>query len=158
MGAWGDGPFECDSGLDAAFALLDHLARQVEQTARGTGGDRSSVVYDTQALAAHVALLCLVAEAVYRPAMFVPIRGMPLPDADVVSAWRDKFLARYARLAGEELEATPAELERLAQEAAGPLARLAEVSRRHVADSEATHQAVETEVVAARQQEARQRG
>jgi hypothetical protein len=39
------------------------------------------VVHDAQELAAHVALLCLVAEAVYRQALFAPIRGMPLPAA-----------------------------------------------------------------------------
>jgi hypothetical protein len=103
-------------------------------------------------------LLCLVAEAVYRPALFAPIRGMPLPAADVVATWRDEFLARYAQLGGQVWEATPVELERLAQEAASPLSRLAELSRRQAETAEATHQAVVAEVVAARQREARANG
>ena len=86
MGAWGNGPFDSDGGLDEVFALLDHLTTKVEQIACGSGGDRSSVIRDEQELAADVALLCLVAEAAYRPALFVPIRGLPLPDAETIRA------------------------------------------------------------------------
>src|SRR5262245_961425 len=118
MGMWGDGPFESDGGLDEVFALLGHLTGKVEQVARGTGGDRSSIIHDAQELAANVELLRLVAEAAYRPAMFAPVRGMPLPDPEVVAGWRGEFLARYARLAREQVEGTPAELERFGREAA----------------------------------------
>ena len=154
MGMWGDGPFESDGGLDEAFALLKHLSSKIEQVARGTGGDRSSIIYDGQELAANVELLRLVAEAAYRPAMFAPIRGMPLPDPGVIAGWRDEFLARYARLAMEQVEGTPAELERFGREIAAPLARLADLSRQQSDASEATQREVWAEVIAAREREA----
>jgi hypothetical protein len=153
MGAWGDGAFECDGGLDEAFALLGHLSLKVEHIARGTEGDRSSLMHDAQELAANVELLRLVAEVVYRPAMFVPIRGMPLPDPEVIDGWRGEFLSRCARLAPEQFEVAPAELERFAQELAAPLSRLAELSRRQAEGSEATHLEVIAEVVANRKRE-----
>jgi hypothetical protein len=154
MGAWGDGPFESDGGLDEVFALLDHLTTKVEQIACGTGGDRSSAIRDEQELAANVALLCLVAEAAYRPAMFVPVRGMPLPDPEAVRAWRRKFVTRFGRLAKGQLEGSRADLRRYAREAAAPLDRLAALSRQQVAASEATHQQVNAEVAEARRREA----
>ena len=158
MGQWGGGPFECDGALDEAFALLNHFVGKVEQIARATGGDRSCILHDAEELAANVELLRLVGEAVYRPAMFVPIRGMPLPDPEVIEGWQDEFLARCALLAPEELEGTPAELDRFAQEAAAPLSRLAELSRRQSAAAEATHREVVGAVVAARQREATEAG
>jgi hypothetical protein len=154
MGQWGDGPFECDGGLDEAFALLDHLVGKVEQVARATGGDRSCIFHDGEELAANVALLGLVAEAVYRPAMFVPLRGMPLPAPEVIDGWRGEFLARCIRLAAEQLEGTPAELERFAKDTAAPLSRLADLSRRQSEASDATHREVVTAVVASRPREA----
>jgi hypothetical protein len=151
---WGDGPFESDGGLDEVFALLDFLTAKIEQIACGTSGDRSSIIRDEQELAANVELLCLVAEAVYRPAMFVPIRGMPLPDAKVVRSWRRKFVTRYGRVAKQQIEGSAAELKRFAQEAAAPLARLAELSQRQVDGSYTVHQQVVAEVIEARRQEA----
>jgi hypothetical protein len=35
MGAWGDGPFESDGGLDEVFALLNRLTDKVERLACG---------------------------------------------------------------------------------------------------------------------------
>jgi len=154
MGAWGDGPFESDGGLDEAFALLHYLIGKVEHLTCAPRSRGSSVIQDEQALAANVELLCLVAQAVYRPAMFIPLRGMPLPDPEVVAEWRDKFLVRYGRLAKRQLEGTPSELERFAVEAAAPLLRLADLSRLQSAQSVAAHQEVVAEVVAARRQEA----
>jgi hypothetical protein len=151
---WGNGPFESDGGLDEVFALLDHLAGRIEGIACGTAGDRSSVIRDEQELAAAVESLCLIAEAVYRPAMFVPIRGLPLPDAEAVQGWRREFAARYGRLAKKQLEGTPDELERFARQAAAPLDRLAELSRQQAEAAEATHQQVTAEVVDARRREA----
>jgi hypothetical protein len=158
MGQWGDGPFECDGGLDEAFALLDHLVGKVEQIARGTGGDRSCIIHDGEELAANVELLRLVGEAVYRPAMFVPIRGIPLPTPELIEGWRSEFLARCARLAPEQLEGTPADLERFAKDAAAPLSRLAELSRQQSSAAEAIHLQVVAEVVAARQRESTKAG
>jgi hypothetical protein len=63
MGQWGYTPFEIDGGLDAAFALLDHLTRRVERLACGPHPRGSSVIRDAEQLAANVELLCLVAEA-----------------------------------------------------------------------------------------------
>jgi hypothetical protein len=83
---------------------------------------------------------------------------MPLPDPEVIEGWRSEFLARCARLAPEQLEGTPAELEQFAPDAAAPLSRLAELSRRQLADAEAVHVEVVAEVVAARQREARESG
>lgn len=158
MGQWGHKPFECDGGLDEAFALLGHLLARVEQIARGTGGDRSCIVRDGEELAANVELLRMVSEAVYPPAMFVPIRGMPLPDPEVIEEWRGAFLGRCARLAAEQLEGTPAALERFAHDAATPLFQLAELARRQSAAAAATHLEVVAEVIAARQREATEAG
>src|SRR5262245_1527463 len=154
MRMWGDGPFESDGGLDEVFALLCHLTGRLEQVACGTGGDRSSITHDQQELAANAELLRLVAEAAYRPAMFAPIRGMPLPAPKVLAGWRDEFLARYARLAPEQVEGTPAEREQFGLAAAAPLARLADLSRRQSEAIEATQREVWAEALAARQREA----
>jgi hypothetical protein len=108
---------------------------------------------DAEQLAAYVELLSLVAEAIYRPAMCVPIRGMPLPPADLIAEWRDKFLAWWRKLASKQLEGTPAELEQLALSAAEPLVRLAKLARRQLERSEATHREVMLEVVEARKRE-----
>lgn len=158
MGAWGDGPFESDGGLDAAFAVLAHLTAAVEQIARGTAGDRSSVIRDEQELAANVELLCLVAEAVYRAAVFTPIRGLPLPDPDTVRAWRRAFVTRYGRLARTQLEGTPAELRRFAREAAGPLDRLVRLSRQQFEAAEETQRQVVAELFEAQRREAKGEG
>ncbi len=154
MGAWNYGPFDNDGGLDAAFRVLDHLAGQVEQVARGTEGDRSSIVSDAEELAALVEMLRLIAESVYRPAMFVPIRGMPLPAPEVLDGWRDEFLARCSRLAPKQVKSASAEQERFAQEAAAPLARLAKLSQQQADSSPAVHQQMMAEVVEARRREA----
>jgi hypothetical protein len=154
MGQWGYTPFENDAGLDEAFALLDHLTKKVDRLTCGPRPRGSCILWDTEALAANVELLCLVAQAVYRPAMFVPIRGMPLPAPETIAGWREKFLARYNRLARRQLQGTPAELERFGLEAAAPLVRLAELSRLQLEQSEATHREVIMEVVEARQREA----
>jgi hypothetical protein len=150
MGQWGHLPFENDGGLDAAFALLDHLTRKVERLACGPHPRGASVVRDAEQLAAYVELLRLVAETVYRPAMFVPIRGMPLPGPELLTTWREKFLDWWRKTAKKQLEGTPGELEQLGQSAAAPLAQLAELSRQQIEQSTATHQAVLLEVVEAR--------
>jgi hypothetical protein len=86
--------------------------------------------------------------------MVVPIRGMPLPAPEVIAAWRDKFLAWWGKIAKKQLEGAPAELEQLGLRAADPLVRLAELSRRQIEQSEATHNEVVLEVVEARKREA----
>jgi hypothetical protein len=156
MGQWGYAPFENDGGLDAAFELLDHLTRVVERLACGPRVRGFSVTRDAELLAANVELLSLVANAVYRPAMFVPIRGLPLPGPEVLSEWRDKFLAWWGKAAKKQLEGTAAELEQYGLMAAEPLLRLAELSRRQIEQSEATHKEVILEVVEARKREAAQ--
>jgi hypothetical protein len=153
MGQWGDTPFENDGGLDAAFALLDHLTRIVERLACGPHPRGASVIRDAEQLAANVELLCLVARAVYRPAMFVPIRGMLLPQPEVIVGWRDQFLEWWRKLAKKRLECTSSELEQLALDAASPLLRLAELSRHQIEQAEATHRQVTQEVADARMRE-----
>ena len=154
MGQWGYLPFENDGGLDAAFSLLNHLLQEVKRLACGPRPRGSSLIWDEQQLAANVELLRLVAEAIYRPAMFVPIRGMPLPDPEEIADWREQFLARWRKLAKRQLHGTTAELEQNGLKAVAPLLQLAELSRQQIEQSEATHREVVLEVVAARKREA----
>ncbi|MGL4423324.1 MAG: hypothetical protein ACRCZF_21885 [Gemmataceae bacterium] len=154
MGDWGDGPFENDAGLDEVFAVLDNLITKIEHIACGTSGDRSSLTRDEQELAANVELLCTIAIAVYRPALFVPIRGLPLPDPGVIQGWRQKFLTRARRQAKTEFEASPAERKQFVAQAIAPLDRLAELSLQQTEVAEATHQQVTAEVLEARKREA----
>ena len=159
MGQWGYQPFESDGGLDAAFSLLNHLIKEVERLACGPHPRGSSLIWDEQQLAANVELLCLVAEAVYRPAMFVPVRGMPLPDPEAIANWRDQFLARWRKLGKRQIEGTPEEVERFGLSAAIPYLRLADLSRRQIEQSEVTHREAQLEVVEARKrEEAEERG
>ncbi len=144
MGQWGDGPFDSDGGQDEMLAVIDRLSAQVEGIACGTSGDRSSVIRDEQELTANVEMLCLIARAAYRSAMFLPFRLL-LPDAAIVREWRRKFIARYGRLAKKQLEGTLAELKRYAREAAAPLDRLAELSREQAEGAASTHLQLQTE-------------
>jgi hypothetical protein len=148
MGQWGNQPFESDGGLDAVFDVLDYLLKKVERLACGPRPRGSALLRDKQELAANVELLCLVAVAVYRPALVVPIRGLPLPPPEVIAGWRDNFLAHWGRLARRQLGATPAESERLGVEATAPLVRLSELSRRQADRSEATYREVVAKFVA----------
>jgi hypothetical protein len=153
MGQWGYQPFENDGGLDVAFTMLAQLTRGVERLACGPHPRGSSVIRAAEELAANVELLCLIAEAAYRPAMCVPIRGMPLPEPAVIAAWQDKFLPWWLKLAKKQLVGTPAELEQLGLSAAAPLAKLAELSRHQIEHAEATHRETIVAVAEARKRE-----
>jgi hypothetical protein len=153
MGQWNDGPFDNDGALDQVFALLNHLLDRVERLACGPYPRGASVISDAEALAANVELVALVARAAYRSAMFVPVRGMPLPDAAAIEAWRQRFIERFRHVGRRQVEGTRAEIERYSVEAAAPLARLAELSREQEEQAEATHREVWAEVREARLRE-----
>src|SRR5262249_35105024 len=109
MGVWGDHPFENDSGLDVVYATLRHLLAAVERLACGPWPRGSSLHYDALELAANVEIVALVASAAYKAAMFVPIRGMLLPDPTVVAGWKEQYLAHWERLARRQVEGSAAE-------------------------------------------------
>lgn len=161
MGAWGDHPFECDSGLDVVYATLRRLLAEVERLACGPWPRGSSLHYDAQELAANVEIIALVATAAYKPAMFIPIRGMLLPDPEVFAGWKENYLAHWERLGRRQVDGTATERRQYGLEAAAPLDRLAALSREQIERQEEAHREAVAAVVAARlreQKEAAARG
>jgi hypothetical protein len=150
MGVWGDHAFESDSGLDVVYATLRHLLAEVERLACGPWPRGSSLHYDALELAANVEIVALVARAAYKAAMFVPVRGMLLPDPEVVAGWKEQYLAHWERLGRWQVEGSAAERRRYGLEAAAPLDRLAKLSREQRKRQEAAHREAWVDVVAAR--------
>ena len=155
MGQWGEDPFENDNALDEVYSHLRRLCDRVRRLACKPHKSRESLAADSDQLAAVAELVMLIARRVYRAAAFTaPIRGGPLPDPDAIERWRARFLARWAKHAGQQFEGSAAELAAMGERAAEPLFRLRLLAEEQGVGLEAMFRAVQEEAAARARAEA----